>query len=184
MEAAIICSIYFALLIFALQLAHEANAGKFDFVEFSFFSLLTFFFSHSLFTANWAQASGNIQQNTVIPYYPAPGKPHWGPRYGMAAAVRVSSRSIDYWEYLLTLPLLLCRQPQIFPPSRQSSCLEVIHTAMTFLAKISLLVFWTLDGRLDTRTMVSLFVSLKPHSLTPYLSLSLSPPLSVEDGWH
>lgn len=39
--------------------------------------------------ANWAQASGHIQQNIVLPAYPSPDTPHWTPRYGHAAIVSV-----------------------------------------------------------------------------------------------
>lgn len=37
--------------------------------------------------ANWAQASGKLQQNIVIPYIPSPARPHWTARYGAAAVV-------------------------------------------------------------------------------------------------
>lgn len=39
--------------------------------------------------ANWAQASGKVQQNIVVPAYPTPGSQHWSPRYGMATIVTV-----------------------------------------------------------------------------------------------
>jgi hypothetical protein len=37
--------------------------------------------------ANWAQASGQINQNLVIPYYPAPNRQQWAPRYGHVAII-------------------------------------------------------------------------------------------------
>ena len=37
--------------------------------------------------ANWAQSSGEIQQNVVIPAYPSPAKKHFQPRYGHAVVV-------------------------------------------------------------------------------------------------
>lgn len=43
-------------------------------------------------TANWAQVSGNIDQNVVVPYFPGPNQPHWQARYGMATVVAVSCR--------------------------------------------------------------------------------------------
>lgn len=39
------------------------------------------------FCANWAQSSGDIKQNIVIPYYPSPPNPHWAARYGMVSVV-------------------------------------------------------------------------------------------------
>ena len=50
-----------------------------------------------LFLANWAQSSGQIQQNVVIPYIPAPGHRHWQARYGAAAVVvtDVSCAALD-----------------------------------------------------------------------------------------
>lgn len=39
------------------------------------------------FKANWAQASGEIQQNVVIPYYPSFKNAHWGSRYGFVSIV-------------------------------------------------------------------------------------------------
>ena len=34
-------------------------------------------------SANWAQSSGIIEQNTVFPYIPAPGTKHWKARFGL-----------------------------------------------------------------------------------------------------
>lgn len=39
------------------------------------------------FLANWAQSSGPVDQNVVIPYFPRPSNRHWQARYGMAVVV-------------------------------------------------------------------------------------------------
>lgn len=39
------------------------------------------------FVANWAQGSGYIEQNVVIPQQPTLSHPHWQARYGMSTAV-------------------------------------------------------------------------------------------------
>ena len=50
----------------------------------------------NVYAANWAQASGKLQQNIAIPYLPSPSRPHWTPRYGTAAVVhRNDSWAID-----------------------------------------------------------------------------------------
>ena len=41
------------------------------------------------FIANWAQSSGPLLQNTVIPYLPNDANPHWNPRYGMVSVAMV-----------------------------------------------------------------------------------------------
>lgn len=46
--------------------------------------------------ANWAQASGKLKQNIVIPYIPAPNQPHWTPRYGATAVVLGNETVINY----------------------------------------------------------------------------------------
>ena len=51
------------------------------------FSLLTLLVSYLNVLANWAQSTGQIQQNIVISRYPSPEYQHWNPRYGMAAVV-------------------------------------------------------------------------------------------------
>ena len=33
--------------------------------------------------ANWAQVSGEIQQNVVVPYLPGTQRPHWSGRTGL-----------------------------------------------------------------------------------------------------
>jgi len=65
--------------------------------NYLFFLLLQIFF-FSIHAANWAQVSGNIQQNTVIPYYPTPGTPHWAARFGHVTIVRAASNisSVSY----------------------------------------------------------------------------------------
>lgn len=42
--------------------------------------------------ANWAQASGEVSQNVVIPYVPSPEKPHWAARFGMTTVAVVCKR--------------------------------------------------------------------------------------------
>ena len=37
--------------------------------------------------ANWAQTSGDVKQNVVIPYYPSANREHWNARYGHATVV-------------------------------------------------------------------------------------------------
>ena len=39
--------------------------------------------------SNWAEVSGEVEQNVVIPFYPSPNNKHWGPRYGFAMVVTV-----------------------------------------------------------------------------------------------
>lgn len=51
--------------------------------------LLYFLYLIFLLLANWAQASGSIQQNIVVPYYAAPDTPHWTGRYGASVASTV-----------------------------------------------------------------------------------------------
>ena len=36
-------------------------------------------------SANWAQTSGYLEQNVVIPAIPSPAVKHWQPRYGMSS---------------------------------------------------------------------------------------------------
>jgi hypothetical protein len=34
--------------------------------------------------SNWAQTTGDVSQNVVVPQIPKPAHPHWNKRYGMA----------------------------------------------------------------------------------------------------
>lgn len=49
------------------------------------------FISIHLLTANWAQSSGKLKQNTVIPNIPSPSHPHWQPRFGAQLLVSSST---------------------------------------------------------------------------------------------
>ena len=51
-----------------------------------FFLVLLSCYDYAL-SANWAQSSGPIAQNIVIPYYPSPNTPHWQARYGMVSII-------------------------------------------------------------------------------------------------
>lgn len=55
-----------------------------------------------VFPANWAQTSGKISQNIVIPYYPAPGKPHWSQRYGHVT-ITVPAPDVESLAYMFVL---------------------------------------------------------------------------------
>eukprot|EP01031_Cornospumella_fuschlensis_P035821 gene35821-43448_t len=54
--------------------------------------------------ANWAQSSGEISQNTAIPYVPAPApySKHWSARYGMATIV-TSTTNLSSFSYVYLL---------------------------------------------------------------------------------
>ena len=49
--------------------------------------LLLNFYHEFVLSANWAQSSGDIAQNIVIPYYPSPPNPHWAARFGMVSII-------------------------------------------------------------------------------------------------
>ena len=53
-------------------------------------------------SANWAQASGYIDQNVVIPSIPSPTKKHWQARYGFASLVfpNVSNHSFFRFKFI------------------------------------------------------------------------------------
>ncbi len=46
--------------------------------------------------ANWAQSSGYLEQNVVIPAMPSPAVKHWQSRYGMASVTYISNVHILY----------------------------------------------------------------------------------------
>lgn len=47
------------------------------------------------FSSNWAQTSGILQQNVVIPRFPTPEFPHWEKRYGHAAVAKFAESASD-----------------------------------------------------------------------------------------
>jgi hypothetical protein len=49
--------------------------------------LLIFCCVDFLSASNWAQTSGKVQQNVVIPRIPTPSYPHWTQRFGHAIVV-------------------------------------------------------------------------------------------------
>lgn len=51
-------------------------------------------------TANWAQTSGNIQQNVVFPAIPTPVNRHWQARFGHATVV---AKDVSYRIYFIAL---------------------------------------------------------------------------------
>ena len=67
-------------------------------MQTTIFILLAFITSSKYVdSANWAQASGYIDQNVVIPTIPSPTKKHWQARYGFASLVfpNVSNRPLS-----------------------------------------------------------------------------------------
>ena len=52
-------------------------------------------------SANWAQTSGYLEQNVVIPAIPSPAVKHWQPRYGMSSLQFPNSSSSNGYLVLL-----------------------------------------------------------------------------------
>ena len=60
-------------------------------------------------TANWAQTSGEIEQNVVLPAMPSPTLSHWQARFGHATVIAADVRdmyALLCWK--MCLLLLLC----------------------------------------------------------------------------
>jgi hypothetical protein len=60
----------------------------------NFFLLTSVVLSETLWLcwgSNWAQTTGKLEQNVVIPRYPSPAYRHWAQRYGHAVVVASNS---------------------------------------------------------------------------------------------